>query len=125
MADDFDNQLGRMFARAPVFADYETFAARVTTRLDRAWAMRRTMIGLGGVAAGVVVAAQFLVGRFSGELPSVSSQAREAVDAGLSRTMAGVDQLLSLPAGNETLWFVAALAAAALALGVTRVVESY
>lgn len=125
MADDFDNQLGRMFARAPVFSDYEAFAARVTARLDRAWAMRRMMIGLGGVAAGVVVAWQFLAGRFSGELPSVSSQAREAMDVGIGRTLAGFDQILALPAGNETLWFVAALAAAALALGLTRVVESY
>lgn len=125
MADDFDNQLGRLFNQPPAFPDNEVFAARVTARLDRAWTMRRLMIGVGGLAAGVVVAWQFLAGRLGGELSLVSGDARQAMDSSVGRLIAGFDQVVSLPAGSETLWLGAALAAAALALAVTRAVETY
>jgi hypothetical protein len=125
MADDFDNQLGRLFNQPPAFSDNDTFAVLVTARLDRAWTMRRLMIGVGGLAAGVVVAWQFLAGRFGGELSAVSSDTRLALDTSISRMMTGFEQVVSLPAGNETLWLGAALAAAALALAITRAVETY
>ncbi len=125
MADDFENQLGRLFNQPPAFSDSEAFAALVTARLDRTWTLRRIMIGVGGLAAGVVVAWQFLAGRFGGELSAVSSDTRDAMDSGVARLLAGFDQVVSLPAGNETLWLGAALAVAALAMAVTRAVETY
>jgi len=125
MADDFDNQLGRLFNQPPAFSDNEAFAGRVTARLDRAWTMRRLMIGVGGLAAGVVVAWQFLAGRLGGELSLVSGDTREAMNSSVSRLITGFDQVVSLPAGSETLWLGAALAVAALAMAVTRAVETY
>ena len=125
MADDFDNQLGRLFNQPPAFSDNEVFAALVTSRLDRAWSMRRLMIGVGGLAAGVLAAWQFLAGRLGGELSLISSDTREAMNNSVGRLMAGFDQVVSLPAGSETLWLGAALAVAALALAVTRAVETY
>lgn len=125
MSDDFDAQLGRLFNQAPAFPDNEAFAALVTARLERDWTMRRIMIGVGGLAAGVVVAWQFLAGRFNVEVATVSADAHSMLDAGVGRLLAGVDQLTTLPAGGETLWLAAALAVAALAFGVTRAVESF
>jgi hypothetical protein len=125
MADDFDNQLGRLFNQPPAFSDNEVFAALVTARLDRAWTMRRMIIGVGGLAAGVVVAWQFLAGRLGGELSLVSSDTRQAMDSSVNRLISGFDHVVSLPAGSETLWLGAALAVAALAMAITRAVEAY
>ena len=125
MADDFETQLDRLFSQPPAFPDGEAFVTRVTTRLDRDWTMRRMMIGVGGLAAGMVVAWQFLAGRFGAELASVSDDARGAVDSGLGRMLAEVNHATGAAAGSETLWLVAGLAAAAVGFAVTRVMESY
>ncbi|MBN9320490.1 MAG: hypothetical protein BGN86_10350 [Caulobacterales bacterium 68-7] len=125
MSDDFDAQLGRLFNQAPAFPDNEAFAARVTARLDRDWTMRRIMIGVGGLAAGMVVAWQFVAGRFNVEVATVSSDAQSMIDSGVGRMMISLDRLSTLPAGGETLWLAAALGVAALAFGVTRAVESF
>ena len=87
MSDDFDAQLGRLFNQAPAFPDNEAFAARVTARLDRDWTMRRIMIGVGGLAAGMVVAWQFVAGRFNVEVATVSSDAQSMIDSGVGRMM--------------------------------------
>jgi hypothetical protein len=124
MADDFDSQLSRMFSDVPVFADSGAFAAQVTARLERDWSMRRAMIGVGGLAAGVVVAWQFIAGRFSGDLTAVSDGAVAEVTRNLGRVSADLNQLMIMPAGNETLWFGVALAAIALTFAVTRAVDN-
>ena len=59
---EFDARLGREFAEAPAFGDADGFARRIEDRLGRSWALRRLLIGLAGIAGGLVAAGQMLGG---------------------------------------------------------------
>ncbi|MBW8858337.1 MAG: hypothetical protein JF570_00985 [Caulobacter sp.] len=123
MADpDFETQLSRLYAQPPAFGDAEPFAQRVTDRLDRGWALRRMMIGATGVVAGLAAAAQLIGSRFASEFSTMSRDGAQTLDLGLDKMMARYDQVLTLGSA-QTLWLAAALAAAALAFAVTRLVD--
>lgn len=53
--DSFENELERMFAQAPAFADEEMFAQRVGRRIERLQRLRRWLYG-GAAAAGGLIA---------------------------------------------------------------------
>ena len=122
---DFEAHLSRLYAEPPVFIDAERFAAGVFAQIDRGWTIRRWLIGAAGVAAGLIAAAQIVGARFAAEVQSVSNASvvglNHEVGLGLSR----LNEVLTTPASAETLWLAAALAAAALAFGVTRAIESF
>ena len=120
---DFERRLERMFAEAPVAADEAAFAARVESRLDRGWAARRAMIWIAGVAGGTIGATQLLMSNLRPSLERLEISApRELVTL---REAAGAAEWMTPLVGGETLWLMAALAAAAIGLALTRVIEEF
>ena len=53
-ADEFDPDIERLFARAPVMPDAALFTARVEQRLQKGSAVRGLALGLAGLIGGVV-----------------------------------------------------------------------
>ena len=126
MADlDFESHLERLFAEAPAFPDADRFAARVEARLDRAWTVRRLMIGTFGLVGGVIAASEMLGGRVFDRLHMVSSQslqnAYHSVDAFAPQWRA----LSHIPYSGEILWMAAGLAALGLAMLANRSMEEF
>lgn len=119
---DFENQLARLYGKAPVFRDAELFAQQVTEKLDRGWALRRVLIGATGVVAGVAAAVQLVGARFANEFAEMSKEGADQLNLGVDKLTHRYDQLFSL-GGSETLWVGAALAVLALAFAVTRLVD--
>ncbi|MEH0196026.1 hypothetical protein V7S57_10345 [Caulobacter sp. CCNWLY153] len=122
---DFDAQLSRLFADPPAFSDAEAFRARVESRLDRGWTLRRLAIGAAGGVAGLFAVGQLITSRFATDLRHASSEGVSGVDLGVDKVMAQVNQFVSTPASVETLWLGAALAAIALTFAITRLVEEF
>ena len=118
---DFEARLERMFAEAPSPGDADAFASRVETRLDRGWAARRAMIWIAGLAGGVIGATQLVMSNLRPSLEQVNLSAPHEF-ASLREVGAAAEWLPSL-AGGETLWMIAILAATAIGLGLTRVIE--
>ncbi|MBO9709949.1 MAG: hypothetical protein J7521_17250 [Caulobacter sp.] len=118
---DFEAQLSRLFDRPPSLGDAEQFAARVTQRLERGWAIRRIAIGATGVVAGLAAAAQLISSRFSAEFSSMSHEGAQKLDLGLDKVLARYD--LGSLGSSETVWLAVALALAAVAFAVTRLVD--
>lgn len=120
---DFERRLERMFAEAPVAPDENAFAARVEGRLDRGWAARRAMIWVAGVAGGTIGATQLLMSNLRPSLERLEISApRELVNL---REAAGAAEWMTPLVGGETLWLMAALAATAIGLALTRVIEEF
>ncbi len=128
----FESDLEAWFADAPPLPDSRLFAARVTRRLDRAWTLRRVVIGGLGLIGGVIGGAQMLSSGLFGGLARVQAQstAVTSVLAGhlenspLARSPMVHDTLAGLGAGgSETLLMSAALALLAVGLLVTRAIR--
>lgn len=126
MADfDFDAQLSRLYAEPPPLADTEAFSARVTARLDRGWALRRTAIAVAGAAAGVVGVGQLMSSRLFSDVQILSHDSLRALDGGYSHLTGQAGELLSLTGGTEVVWMAAALAVLAVAFAVTRAADQF
>jgi hypothetical protein len=126
MADlDFDAQLSRLYAEPPPLPDTEAFNSGVTGRLDRGWAMRRGAIAVVGAAAGVIGAGQLVSSRLFSDVQLLSRDSARAFDGGLSHLSSQAGGLLSMSGGNDVVWMAAALAALAVAFGVTRAMDQF
>jgi hypothetical protein len=123
----FEQDLTRLYGETPPMADARAFADRVETRLERGYRLRRAVVGILGVAGGLLA-----VGQLAGQnllahvqtlgQASVRAQAGASALAHAAAVQAPV--LQNLPVGIESLWFVAALVAlAGAALVATRVME--
>jgi hypothetical protein len=130
MADhDFDAQLARLFAEHPAFPDQVAFARQVEQRLDRGWGVRRAIIGVLGLAGGLVAAGQGLGGNLLGRLLSASQASVNVAQ----HTASSAPDLLALlaqswgrrlpPLSTEVVWLMAGLLALAAGLLATRVLE--
>lgn len=123
MADlDFERRLERLFAEAPRYPDAEAFAARVETRLSRGWAARRWVIGVAGLAGGMIGARQLLMSNVVEQLRGAGESAR-AMGAGVGQLGWASDWLSMLPAAGAMVWIAAGLAALGLGFVLTRVIE--
>jgi len=122
---DLDAHLSRLYADPPPLPDAERFAAQVTARLDRGWAIRRVLIGAAGVVAGLVAAVQIVGARFATDVQSVSKVGMASLNHEMVQGMDRLSQVMTTPASAETLWLAAALAAVALAFGMTRAMEEF
>jgi hypothetical protein len=124
MADvDFERRLERLFADAPGFADSEPFAARVERRLDRGWATRRVLIGVAGVAGGVVGASQLVVSNFAEDLQRATEGPARLLSAGVSQVASQSDWMSALSGAGNVIWLAAGLAGLAVAFVITRMIE--
>ena len=120
--NSFEFRLERMFAEAPAMPDAELFTVQVLSRLDRGWTARRLLIGVMGVAGGLIGGFQ-LAG--SGGLGAVAAFGAES-NAYFTRHV--TDQLSAvLPAGlavdGQVILTAAALALIAAGFGVARLIR--
>ena len=124
----FELHLQRLYAQPPALADASAFALRVQRRLDRGWAWRGVLIGVAGVAGGVIAAAQFiasnLVGRASAASRGASLQVHHVLTDLVQQAQA-LTPLHTLPLGGEAIWLAAGLAAVGVALLAARVFETF
>jgi len=124
MADRaFEVELDRMFAGHPAFPDADAFAARVESRLDRVWTMRRLLIGVLGITGGLIGGAQVLGSGFVQRVDALTAQTRQVVSIELadftsSRVLPG-----GLAVNGEILWMSAVLGALAIGFVITRAVR--
>lgn len=115
----FDLRLQRMFSDHPHYPDAPLFAADVENRLSRGWAVRRVLIGLGGVVGGLFATYQIAGARV---LERLGETSRVVLDTGLSLKSAAqtvptpLGDLAQLPFGAEVFWLVVGLAVLAGAL---------
>lgn len=119
----FEHDLHRLFAEAPPAADAALFAARVRGRLDRAWTLRRLLIGAAGAGGGVVALWQL-----GGS--QVMVRLEEAAKAPLANIwreagpLAGLAPALrAFPLPMEVVWLAGGLMLLAAGMLVTRVVD--
>ena len=123
----FEHMVCRLFAEPPTMADAAAFAETVRARLDRAWALRRGLIGVAGVAGGAVTFAQFadanLIGRATAASQSVDQQAHDALADVAGRLQPLVNLLHALPISGEVMWMVVGLTTVAIGLLAARVAD--
>jgi hypothetical protein len=131
MADpDFETRLGRLFSESPALPDADGFARRVEGRLDRAWGVRRALIGAAGLAGGVIAVGQMLGGRMAQGVASVqgaasaSAHSMSAMSNGIS-AVSDLRLLTALPVGSEVLWVGAGLAVLAVVFFAARALEEF
>jgi hypothetical protein len=127
---DFDANLGRWFAESPVLPDADGFARRVEGRLDRAWRVRRALIGAAGLAGGVVAVGQVLGARMGQGVASVQGVASASAHSmhAMSTSVSAVSDLrllTALPVGSEVLWVGAGLAVLAVVFFAARALEEF
>jgi hypothetical protein len=123
MADpEFETRLGRWFAESPAVPDADDFARRIERRIDRAWTVRRALIGAAGLAGGVVAVGQMLGGHMMQGIASASAQSMTAMSRGAT-AFSDLRLLASLPAGSEVLWVGAGLAVVAVVFFAARALE--
>ena len=124
----FEMRLQRMFSDHPHFPDAPLFAADVEHRLARGWALRRVLIGAGGVLGGLITTYQLAGSRLVDRLGEAS---RLASDTGSALTNAAVHlpaplgDLGQLPFGGEAIWLVVGLATLAGALLAGRSIHEF
>jgi hypothetical protein len=124
MADpEFETRLLRLFAETPELADADGFAGRIEARLERAWTLRRLMIGAAGLGGGGIAVAQTLGAHLFDRVAGFSDASAAAVTQG-ARTLSQLRLLEALPVGGEVLWVGAGLALLAVALMATRSLEN-
>jgi len=119
---EFENRLSRLFAAAPAFVDSDRFARRVEARLDRAWTLRRALIGIAGLGGGVVAAGQMLGAGLIHQAAGFSEASLSSVSHG-ARALGGLRFLVDLPVGAEVMWTAAGLAVLAIVLVAARAIE--
>lgn len=120
---DFERRLERLFGDAPGFSDSEAFAVRVERRLNRGWATRRLLIGVAGVAGGVVGASQLILSNFAQDVESVSQGPARLIAAGIGQLAPEGDWLAGLSGAGNVIWLAAGLAGLAAAFVITRMIE--
>ena len=118
---DFERGLEKMFSQAPELPDAGDFAQRVGRRLDRGWATRRWMIGVAGVAGGLIGASQLVSANVIGRLET-ASQGSERMVSGLNHLSHQLEWFAAAPSGG-IVWPAAALAVVAMGFVLSRVIE--
>jgi hypothetical protein len=124
MADpDFDARLLKLYGDAPELPDADGFARRVQDRLDRAWALRRVLIGAAGLGGGAIAVAQAVGAHAFEQVTSLTNASSAAMTKGAT-TLAQLPVLTALPVGGEVMWVGVGLGVLAVALVATRALEN-
>lgn len=122
---DFERRLERLFSDPPYYSDAEAFAVRVERRLDRGWTVRRGLIGVAGLAGGVVGARQLILSSFMQRVESASEGSAKVLSTGWTQLISTADLLSGLPVGSLGMWGAAGLALLAMAFVVSRLIEEF
>ncbi len=107
---DFDPLLQALFAQPLALSDGEAFRRRVSLRLDRAWALRRALIGGLGLLGGLIAVGQLTASRFLGHAEVISVQSFHLMSIAMAEHVPWRLLLASSPFGGAILWGAAALA---------------
>lgn len=119
--NDFERRLERLFGEAPELPDARAFAERVERRLDRGWTARRWLIGVAGLAGGVIGASQLFMSNILQRVESAEHSAR-VVGQGLAR-VTPMSEMVSALSGGYGVWIAVGLAALTMGFAVSRVIE--
>ncbi|QUD88827.1 hypothetical protein [Phenylobacterium montanum] len=123
MADlEFDGRLDRLFAEAPAFGDAEAFARKVQNRLDRAWALRRLLIGGLGVFGGLIAVVQLAASGVIGRAQVLSTQSARVMSLAMANHVPTHLFGDSMPFGQDFIWVAIGLAAVAFGFAVLRTI---
>lgn len=132
MADpSFDAELTRLFAQAPAFADSADFARRVEDRLNVGWTLRRGLIGVLGVAGGLIAVGQMVGANLimrviaTGQASMSAAEHTANLAPGLITTVLQAVGLRGVTFGAEGVWLALGLLALAGALLATRSLEEF
>ena len=123
MSDAFDARLERLFAQPPRVADPDGFARRVETRLDREWSLRRSFIGIAGLAGGVIAVAQVVGAETYSRVIAVTAPLTKQIDTRWATDWSTQLDSAALLSG-QTLWIAAALGGLVATLAITRVADA-
>ncbi|MFI4975228.1 MAG: hypothetical protein ACHP84_11875 [Caulobacterales bacterium] len=124
MADlGFEARLERMYAEAPAFRDGDLFALRVAERLDRGWTARRLLIGVMGLAGGMIGSAQILGSGAIGQIHALGAQSDRFLNDRLLDVLP--DNLLppGFALNTDVLWMTLGLAVVAIGFGIARAIR--
>lgn len=119
---DFERRLERMFAEPPVFDDAAAFAERIERRLDRGWNLRRVLIGVAGLAGGVVGASQLIMSNVLERVETASAGSGDVMRS-LAQAAPSAELLEALPNGSMVIWVASGLAVLFMGVVLTRVIE--
>ena len=125
MADpEFDTRLARLFSEAPLYPDADGFARGIEGRLARSWALRRMLIGLAGLAGGLVAAGQMLGAHLWHAVGGFANASSHVVTRG-GQALGELKVLGDLPIGGEVMWMGLGLAVLAVVLMAARTLEEF
>jgi hypothetical protein len=132
MADpSFETELTRLFGQTPAFADHADFARRVEDRLNVGWTLRRSLIGVLGVAGGAIAVGQMVGANLilrviaAGQASMSAAQHTANLAPTLITTILQAVGLRGVSVGAEGLWLALGLLALAGALLATRAIEEF
>lgn len=124
----FEMRLQRMFSEHPHFPDTPLFAAEVENRLSRGWALRRILIGAGGIGGGLLATYQLAGARIAerfGEASKLALDTSQSLKSAALHLPTPVGDLGQLPFGGEVIWLVVGLAVLAGALLAGRSIQEF
>jgi hypothetical protein len=120
---DFEFALERMFADAPQAPDTPLFVARVSERLDRGWSTRRMLIGVMGVAGGLVGGLQMMGSGALAQLHAMMSHADAYLSSHYGSYVPPQLGEVGLGLNTGTLFMLGALAVVSAGLGLARFIR--
>jgi hypothetical protein len=120
---EFEFALERMFAETPAMPDAPLFAAEVIQRVDRGWTARRALIGVAGVAGGLIGALQIVGPAGMAHVQGLAAHADEALASHLARGMNDVAYGGGLALEGQVMLMAGALAAVAVGFGLVRLIR--
>ena len=120
---EFERRLERLFTDAPELADAGAFGDRVERRLDRGWTARRTLIGVAGVAGGVIGASQLIMSNFFDRMEGASKGSARALEIGFNDIAPQANWLSLATSGGAVVWIAAGMAILLMAFALSRVIE--
>lgn len=131
-ADEFDPDIERLFARAPMLPDAEAFAGRIEGRLGGGARLRALALALAGAVGGVVAVGEGLGGELR-VAPSVAPEAGRSLADGAAALQSivttGLDQagVSGVEFGSmgamQLFWVVAGVVVMLAAAGAVRLFQ--
>jgi hypothetical protein len=119
---EFERRLERLFAEAPELPDAAQFAERVERRLATGWTARRWLIGVAGVAGGLIGASQLVMSDLFQRAETAGASAR-VLQAGFTQVAPRSEWLSGFASGGMVVWVASGLAIVAMGFALTRVIE--
>jgi hypothetical protein len=119
---EFERRLERLFAEAPELPDAAQFAERVEHKLATGWTARRWLIGVAGVAGGIIGASQLVMSDLFQRAETAGASAR-VLQAGFTQVAPRAEWLSGFASGGMIVWVASGLAIVAMGFALTRVIE--